>query len=142
MRIIENVFIHCTGGNQDATPEDLMKVFKERGWKNPGYHYIIDKKGVTHQLLDIAEIANGIAGHNANSIHIAWVGGLGADNRTPVDNRTPEQKKTLGAWISFFHRMGFMVMGHREIWGRNPKNWKKSCPNFDLWIEYPVVNPK
>lgn len=137
MRHIDRVFIHCTGGNQNATPEDLMKVFKEKGWENPGYHYVIDKNGATHELLNINEIANGVAGYNANSIHIAWIGGLDG-----VDNRTPEQKKTLGIWINFFHWMGLLVMGHREIWGRNPKNWKKTCPNFDVWVDYPVVNPK
>lgn len=137
MRHIDRVFIHCTGGNQNATPEDLMKIFKEKGWKNPGYHYVIDKRGITHKLLDIEEVANGVAGFNANSIHIAWIGGLDG-----VDNRTAEQKTTLGCWINFFHSSGLLVMGHREIWGRNPKNWKKTCPNFDVWVDYPVVNPK
>lgn len=27
-------------------------------------------------------------------------------------------------------------MGHRDIWGKNPKNWKKQCPCFDAEKEY------
>ena len=28
------------------------------------------------------------------------------------------------------------IMGHRDIWGKNPKNWKKQCPCFDAEAEY------
>ena len=27
-------------------------------------------------------------------------------------------------------------MGHRDIWGKNPKNWKKQCPCFYAEEEY------
>jgi hypothetical protein len=131
MRKIEYVFIHCTGGNQDATSKDLILAFKEKGWKNPGYHIVIDKKGASHVLLDIKEVANGVAGRNFNSIHIAWIGGLDG-----VDNRTEAQKKTLGAWINFCRNCGFKVLGHRDIWGNSPKYWQKTCPNFDVTKEY------
>ena len=30
-------------------------------------------------------------------------------------------------------------MGHRDIWGKNPKNWKKQCPCFDAEAEYKDV---
>jgi len=28
------------------------------------------------------------------------------------------------------------IMGHRDIWGKNPACWKKYCPCFDAEEEY------
>jgi hypothetical protein len=39
-------------------------------------------------------------------------------------------------------------MGHRDVWGKDPKKWQKWCPCFDAEAEYaeigkvvPVQNP-
>lgn len=31
-------------------------------------------------------------------------------------------------------------MGHRDIWGKNPRNWKKMCPCFDAEAEYAHID--
>ena len=33
-------------------------------------------------------------------------------------------------------------MGHRDIWGKNPSNWKKQCPCFDAEAEYANIGKK
>lgn len=115
-----------------------MQVFKNKGWKNPGYHYIILKDGIIQQLLDVSKISNGVKGYNATAINIAWVGGI-KDNGTPVDNRTKEQKNSLVTLLSTL-RMSYpkaKIMGHRSIWGENhPEKWLKVCPCFNAIEEY------
>lgn len=41
MRSIKRIFVHCTAGNQHQKIADLQAEFKRKGWKNPGYHYVI-----------------------------------------------------------------------------------------------------
>lgn len=31
-------------------------------------------------------------------------------------------------------------MGHRDIWGKDSKKWKKQCPCFDAEKEYEEIN--
>ena len=31
-------------------------------------------------------------------------------------------------------------MGHRDIWGKDSKKWKKWCPCFDAEQEYKDIN--
>lgn len=45
MRSIKRIFVHCTAGSQKQTIEDLRKEFKNKGWKNPGYHYVVMPDG-------------------------------------------------------------------------------------------------
>lgn len=32
------------------------------------------------------------------------------------------------------------IMGHRDIWGKKPINWKKWCPCFDAEAEYAYLD--
>ena len=45
MRKITRIFVHCTAGSQKQTVEDLKAEFKRKGWKAPGYHYVVDAQG-------------------------------------------------------------------------------------------------
>lgn len=31
-------------------------------------------------------------------------------------------------------------MGHRDIWGKDKRNWKKQCPCFDAEAEYAYLD--
>ena len=50
MRKIERIFVHCTASNQSWGVKELWAEFKAKGWKNPGYHYVITADGGTHQI--------------------------------------------------------------------------------------------
>lgn len=91
MRKIKYIVVHCTAGSQRQTVGDLLSEFSRKGWRNPGYHVVIMPDGSRRQLLDFSRIANGVRGHNADAIHVAYVGGIDAHGRA-LDNRTEAQK--------------------------------------------------
>lgn len=81
----------------------------------------------------IEKVSNGVAGHNANSIHIAYIGGVDSANR-PVDNRTDVQK---AAQIRLLKDLKLKfpnanILGHRGFPGV-----AKACPSFDVkkWLK-------
>ena len=133
MRAINKIIVHCT-----ATPEgrivtvaDVDKWHKERGWSGIGYHYLIGLKGEIWKGRPEWKIGAHTVGENANSIGIAYAGGMTKDMKKAKDTRTPEQKAALLKLIndlkSRYH--GAKVYGHRDF-------AKKECPSFDAKNEY------
>ena len=114
-----------------------MNEFKQKGWKNPGYHYTVFPDGKIEQLLPESEVSNGVQGYNSTSINVCYIGGVDKQGR-PIDNRTDAQKASLIAIIKELKTRypDAVIMGHREIWGSSPKNWKKMCPCFNAGEEY------
>ena len=137
MRKIERIFVHCTASQHNLTLQQLQNEFKARGWKNPGYHYVIFPDGKIVQLLSEDKVSNGVQGYNSTSINIAYVGGVDKQGR-PVDNRTQAQKDSLYNILMYLKQQypKAHILGHRDIWGKNSKNWKKYCPCFDAEQEY------
>lgn len=137
MRKIERIFVHCTAGSQRQSIEDLKAEFRLKGWKYPGYHYVVDINGGIHQLLAIELVSNGVKGYNSSAINIAYVGGIDSKGK-PIDNRTEAQKVALKSLLIELHRQypHATIMGHRDIWGSDSRNWKKWCPCFDAKSEY------
>lgn len=141
MRTIDTVFIHCTASRQTATTNDIMCEFSMKGWKSPGYHYLVKPDGKVDVLLDISKPSNGVAGHNAHSINIAYIGGISAEGK-PVDNRTIEQKAAIVHLLLQLRERfpNARIMGHRDIWGAySPKAWRKLCPCFNATKEYEAI---
>ena len=66
MRKIERIFVHCTASNQNWGTKDLWAEFKAKGWKQPGYHYVVTADGGVHQMLAVEEVSNGVKGHAEN----------------------------------------------------------------------------
>lgn len=132
MRAINYLVLHCTATSQDAKVESILNYWKNTlGWRNPGYHYIIDKHGVVHNLLPIESVSNGVRGHNSDSINISFIGGVDEDNNS-LDNRTPRQilsqVKLLVELKELFPQA--KILGHRDFEGVS-----KVCPSFDA-IEF------
>jgi len=100
MRNVNNIVIHCTATAQSVKVESILNYWKNNlGWKSPGYHRLIDAAGKIHHLSDFDKPANGVAGHNYDSIHISYIGGVDANSK-PIDNRTASQKKAILQCIS------------------------------------------
>lgn len=137
MRKIKRIFVHCTAGSRKATVNDLVTEFRRKGWKNPGYHYVVTADGVIHQLLDESKVSNGVKGYNATSVNVAYTGGVDGSMK-PVDNRTEAQKASLIKILRLLRGRypGAVIMGHRDIWGSDPRKWQKACPCFDAKKEY------
>ncbi len=137
-RGIRFIAIHCTATQQSATPAAILRFWKNNlGWKMPGYHLLVDAKGVVHRLLDFNQVANGVKGFNKVSVHISYIGGIDRAGK-PLDNRTPAQKKAIlecinevVAWSPFKQ---LVIQGHRDF-----PNQNKACPCFDAKAEYKDV---
>lgn len=141
MRRIDYIVIHCTAGAATETTADLLKFFRNvRKWKNPGYHIVVNADGTADRLTPDEQIANGVQGHNANSIHLCY---KGAWNGT--DTRTPEQKATLLKLVKEYKAKypGAKVLGHRDLSPDlngdgiiTPNEYVKLCPCFNAPEEY------
>lgn len=139
MRTIKYIAVHCTAGSQKATVRDLELEFKRKGWKAPGYHYVITADGKIHQMLDTEKVSNGVKGYNSVTVNIAYTGGMYGDNRTD------EQKKSLVCLLKLLRKRypDAVIQGHRDFSpdlngnGKIEKNeWIKMCPSFDAKMEY------
>ena len=144
MRKIERIFVHCTASNQDATVDDIKAEFKAKGWKNSGYHYLIDKLGTVHVLLEESKVSNGVKGYNQTSINVAYIGGIDSNGKG-IDNRTEAQKKSLiNLLMSLVTKYpDAEILGHRDVSPDKNGNgivdpWEriKECPGFDAKEEY------
>lgn len=154
MRKINNIVLHCTAGNQKQRAADVVYFHtgpKSKGcygWSAPGYHYIVEADGTIVPTWPEDKIANGVKGHNADSIHICWIGGVDLTKPAPwpsIDNRTPAQKAALRRIVAEVKRRypGARVLGHRDFSEDLNGNgiidpWEriKDCPCFDAIIEY------
>ncbi|WP_228411401.1 N-acetylmuramoyl-L-alanine amidase [Epilithonimonas vandammei] len=93
MRNIEYIAVHCTATPQTATVSSIQNYWKNSlKWKMPGYHFIVKPDGEIVQLLDIANVSNGVGGWNSKLINISYIGGVDKNGK-PTDNRTEAQKR-------------------------------------------------
>lgn len=141
MRTIKYIVIHCTGAVSTQSTQSIKQYWaKVLGWKSYGYHYLIGAKGEIENLTDESKPTNGVAGFNANSIHICYKGG-----NNGKDTRTTEQKIILRSLISTLKNKypKAKLMGHRDFSKDldgdgiiEPHEWIKLCPCFSVSTEY------
>ena len=133
MREIKYIVIHCTATPQDTKIQSIISYWRKvLAWKNNGYHFIIDKNGNTTKITPLDKIANGVKNHNANSIHIAYIGGIDSKGKS-IDNRTLQQKESLLYYLRDLKRKfpKAEILGHRDF-----TEVKKDCPYFNAAEEY------
>ena len=144
MREIKYIAVHCTASSQQTTIKELQQEFRRKGWKNPGYHYVVAADGAITQLLDEEKVSNGVKGFNSVSINVAYIGGIDTTGK-PIDNRTDEQKASLRSLLKLLHKKypTAVIQGHRDFSpdlnhdGRITSNeYIKACPCFDAKTEY------
>jgi N-acetylmuramoyl-L-alanine amidase len=127
MRDIKYIAVHCTATSQNVKVETILKNWKAKGWKRPGYHYLIDKDGVIHNLHPEEQFTNGVKGYNMQTINVCYIGGL------KVDDRTDAQKAIMLGLLK--HLKGkypnALIQGHRDF-----PNVNKACPRFNAKEEY------
>ena len=133
LRDIKFIVVHCTATPPETTIESILRYWKEEnGWKNPGYHYIIQRSGNVVNLLPEDCISNGVKGYNAHAVHISYIGGIDAKGNA-LDNRTKEQAHAMyNKLIELSARYpNATILGHRDFPGVS-----KFCPSFDVkeWL--------
>lgn len=144
MRKVKRIFVHCTATPLYASVSNIMAEFERKGWKSPGYHFIIPADGRSMNVHPLNLVANGVQGYNQDSVHVAWIGGID-DKGKAVDNRTMEQKEELREILQKLRKLypQAEILGHRDISPDLNKNgivdpWEriKECPCFDAREEY------
>jgi len=136
MRTINHLVVHCTATPQTTTVQSIQRYWRENlKWKSPGYHFLIEANGTVHNLQPITLPSNGVAGHNANSIHVSYIGGVNTQNR-PMDNRTEAQKTALLRILTDLKKQfpRAIIQGHRDF-----PRVAKACPSFDAKKEYATL---
>ena len=96
MRELKEIILHCTATKegQDYPVEQVRKWHLDRGFNDIGYHFLIRLDGTVEAGRPIETVGAHCKGHNANSIGIAYVGGLDKNGR-PKDTRTLPQKEAM-----------------------------------------------
>lgn len=142
MRSITHIVLHCTATPQTTTVESIQRYWrtakpKGNGWKDPGYHHIIKPDGTIVDLHPIEKPSNGVAGHNAHSIHISYIGGVDKKGNA-LDNRTDAQKAAQIELLKKYKAMfpDAFICGHRDFLKKGKPGWK-DCPSFDVaeWLK-------
>lgn len=144
MRQIKYIAVHCTAGSQKQSIDDLRAEFRRKGWKKPGYHFVVKPDGGIVQILDEEEVSNGVKGYNSVIINVAYIGGIDAQGKA-TDNRTEAQKQSLENLLRILRGKypKAVIQGHRDFSpdlngnGKIEKcEWIKACPCFDAKEEY------
>lgn len=153
---IKYIVIHCQAGN--GTLESMQAFWKTQGWKSPGYATWIDFDGTRYHLSDYNLPTNGVAGFNAECLHISYRGGVektivkGKSVLVAKDTRTQAQKDAIlkeilemKLWLKENGNdlKDLMIVGHYHFSTDQNKNgaiesWEriKECPSFDAYQEY------
>lgn len=145
MREIKFIVIHCTASPQTQSVDEIRRFWRRNGWQRPGYHRIISPDGTIHNLSEYSQTTNGVRGHNSNSIHISYIGGVDANLR-PIDNRTEKQKAAMLTLVQELNQQfpQAVIQGHRDFSpDKNrdgiiqPNEWIKACPSFSVrgWLD-------
>jgi N-acetylmuramoyl-L-alanine amidase len=131
MRKIKKIIIHCsaTPEGRDVCTDTIRQWHLDRGWRDIGYHYVIELDGSIVTGRPIEQVGAHCKGYNRESIGICYVGGLDKDMK-PKDTRTPEQKSALDCLLFDLTDIfaGATIHGHNEF-------SNKACPSFDVQTE-------
>lgn len=134
MRHINQIIWHCAATKEgvDVSMETIRAWHKRQGWRDIGYHYVIELDGAVKEGRPLKLQGSHAKGHNRNSIGICYVGGVDK-NMKPKDTRTPEQKAALYKLTEELLGQfpGATVHGHNEFAA-------KACPSFDVQKDWPA----
>ena len=136
MRKIKRIFIHCsaTPEGRDVRTEDIRRWHLKRGWKDIGYHYVIELDGTVRKGRDNNTIGAGVVGYNKDAIHICYVGGTDKD-MNPKDTMTEVQDTVMVNLLKHLKDTypDATIHGHNEFAA-------KACPSFDVQEKYGFLN--
>lgn len=135
MRQINGIIVHCTATRSDwwadkRTSEKVAEIRRwhvsDRGWRDIGYHYLIDRDGTVAKGRPIEQTGAHVAGHNTGTIGIALFGGHGSsENDYFNEHFTTAQDRALRKLIADLRgQFGSLTLtGHNQYAA-------KACPGF------------
>ena len=137
------LIIHCTAtlAHQDFRRPEIAAMHRKRGFKDIGYHYLINLSGkVEVGRAPDDSIGAHVENFNATTLGVAYVGGLRSADAKPFDTRTPAQTASLEALCRKLLKKypDAVILGHRDLspdkdgdGSVEPHEWMKMCPCFD-----------
>lgn len=137
MRKITEIFIHCSAtkpqwmitSTADQKAAEIRRWHvEENGWKDIGYHFVIDRSGDVVKGRDIERSGAHARGHNANSIGICLVGGWGGATTDQFEEHFTElQRQALWKLLNDLTQKfpDVKIRGHNEVAA-------KACPCFTV----------
>lgn len=137
MRPITEIIVHCsaTEAGQNFKAADIKKWHtapppRGNGWKDIGYHYVVDLDGTVEPGRPIDQVGAHCTNHNTGTIGICYVGGLrnGKADDTRTDAQITALRKLIASLKLCFPTIT-KVSGHRDY-------AKKACPCFDARAAY------
>lgn len=150
MRPIGEIIAHCSatkpewmeGRPVNEAVNEIRRWHMANGWRDIGYHYVIDRQGNTGPGRPVGEVGAHVKGHNTGTIGICLLGGHGsAETDQFSGNFTPAQDKALRELIADLKR-DFSTIN--KVTGHN-QYARKSCPGFNVekWLmQSPKTHPK
>lgn len=135
---VTGIVIHCTATPSDwragATSDERLEAIrqmhiKERGWRDIGYHWLIDRDGTLLRGRPETEIGAHVAGHNTGTIGISLFGGITSRTKDMfAKNYTSRQEVALLDLIGDIRARTKIT----SIRGHNEFDSGKACPGF--WV--------
>lgn len=139
MRPLKEIIIHCAATRPDwmegrhiAQKVEAIRQWhtlpkpKGNGWRDIGYHYVIDRDGTVAPGRPLEQVGAHVQGRNTGTIGVCLLGGHGSSERDQFeDHFTPAQDKALRKLIAdLMRKHGTMaVTGHNQFAA-------KACPGF------------
>lgn len=141
MRAIDEIIIHTSATRPEwmegqtlwAKREEIKRWHKQRGWRDIGYHYLIDRDGTTTHGRPLEQTGAHVKGHNTGTIGICLIGGHGSSEHDDFyENFTPAQDRALRAMLNDLQRRFPSIT---KITGHN-QYAAKACPGFTVseWL--------
>lgn len=147
-RQIDAIVLHCTAtlAHMDFRAADIRAMHLRRGFSDIGYHWLIRLDGDVEQGRDEGVAGAHVAGFNARTIGVVYVGGLRSSDGKPKDTRNPAQIASMTQLLReiIARYPHAVILGHRDLSpdldkdGKvEPQEWMKFCPCFDAgpWAE-------
>lgn len=134
---VHEIIVHCTATQPDwmgnaTLAEKRAEVrrwhMQDRGWRDIGYHWLIDRDGQRVAGRAETEIGAHVEGHNAGTIGISLIGGFGSAATDPFDRHfTAAQDAALRQLIREIARRTCIekIRGHNDYAA-------KACPGFNV----------
>jgi N-acetylmuramoyl-L-alanine amidase len=150
VRPISEIIIHCTATRpewraDDPTSAKVAEVrrwhVEDRGWKDIGYHFLIDRDGTVAKGRPLEQVGAHVQGHNTGTIGVSLIGGHGSSADDPFERHfTTKQDKALRKLIADLRKQFpaiTKVTGHNQY-------ANKACPGFQVsrWLAPTATPPR
>lgn len=137
------IVIHCTAtlAHQDFRREEIEAMHKRRGFRQIGYHFLIDLDGTVEIGRKPSDsVGAHVQSFNDRTLGIAYVGGLRSADAKPADTRTEAQRAAMEKLCRDLVKKypKAVILGHRDLSPDldkdgtvEPQEWMKQCPCFN-----------